>query len=197
VKTERRFCASGDIMKVTKKTIECYNIRQKRDYEGWAKVIIDANGEHGHLVVTSDFGDWQFSWSFCGMPFKEFLTTIAVDYVANKFRTKDYFETEKTTQNYRKDILENRRQGGNKEFSRKLFNEVKSLEDHYGYGSRHNFEIGLAQCSNILRFYDSDPPIYETYQPLFLRFWNEIWLPFVTDLKKEIMANELAAVEAI
>jgi hypothetical protein len=194
VKTERRFCASGDIMKITKTTVECYKVRDLK--EGWANITIDDLGEKGRVQIASDFGDWQYYWNACGCPFKVFLTRLNLDYVADKFREDEHINIEKTIKGYKESVLQSRRFGDlKKKRARAVYDDIKQLQKDWW--SPNDFKEAMHLKVHLLKYFDNMPEASYDVSPMFKRFWKEIWLPFMANLKNEIMANELAAVETI
>ncbi|MDQ4121697.1 MAG: hypothetical protein M3209_09655 [Acidobacteriota bacterium] len=167
---------------ISKHTVECYKIRHLQN-GGWADITIDANGEKGRIQIASDYGDWQHHWIACGMPFKQFLTQLGIDYVADKFRANEWFDSEGTVQLYRECVCERRRcEGTSKETARAVWNEIKALEGL----DKQSFRDELSHSSAILRFFDNCPPTETSIDPLFKRFWQECWLPFMEELKAEV-----------
>ena len=188
----RLFLQSGnkkrEKMKITKSTVECYKIRDLK--EGWADITIDAKDEYGRISIASDFGNWQYFWSHCGMPFKRFLTTVDKDYVARKFGAKGFLDVDSTIKNYKETLIESRRFGMDKKKARKIYDEIKFLEKHWT--GQTEFEIVISTLPNLMSYWDGMPEASKTYHPLFSRFWDEIWIEFVAHLKTE--STELAAV---
>jgi hypothetical protein len=58
----------------------------------WANFTIDAIEETGRIIVSSCYCNFQNYWGACGCCFKEFLTTLDMDYVAKNVGMKVYHE---------------------------------------------------------------------------------------------------------
>lgn len=78
-------------------------------HEGWAIVHIDS---HGFFAVVSEFGNYAFNWSAFGEDFRQFLLGIDTDYLCGKLGgAPHHLDLQATTQRFREDILQNRREG--------------------------------------------------------------------------------------
>ncbi len=173
----------AEIPTIEKSTVECYKIRGLSG-SGWADITIDANGEKGRIQIASDYGSYQHFWSSCGCGFKQFLTQLNLDYVADKFRADDYFDAKKTVRNYKETLIEARKFGDmEKSRARIIFDEIKSLEEFY---SKDSFIAQINyECPHILAYYDNTPELCESVHPRFIRFWNDCWLPLMEVFKQE------------
>lgn len=171
-------------MKITKSTVECYKIRELK--EGWANITIDDLGTSGRVQIASDFGDWQYYWSSCGCPFKEFLTRLNMDYVADKFREDEHVSIKKTINAYKSAVLECRRfDGMSKARARDIWRDITALAE--SWWTPESFSVEIRDKEHLLEFYNWTPETCTDVSPLFKRFWNEIWVGFIDHLKAEII----------
>ncbi len=89
----------------TKTIVECYKFRNPAG--GYADITIDAIGTTGRISIASDWGDYQYYWSACGKPFKEFLSQLGIDYLAGKFGANKFFDLDTTIRLYKEQVREN------------------------------------------------------------------------------------------
>lgn len=169
--------------KVTKTTCELYKIREL-PHSGWANITIDAAGHHGRIMIASDYGDWQYFWSHCGMPFKEFLQGLDSGYVAGKFGCgNSYFDVDRTVGRYKADIIERRRDDGmTKAAAREVWGELTWLTS----SQLPEFCLMLEREGRaVMRFYDGTPPLVQTVDPWFRNFWRDCWPVLLETLAAE------------
>ncbi|KFX55810.1 hypothetical protein FDC50_15020 [Clostridium botulinum] len=111
-----------------KSTCEKYDIRFNRGE--WAFITIDEST--GLFQAHSSFGDYNYSWPYHGRKsFKHFILELADDpsYFLGKVAKDDYFYDDETKENWKKKIIEDRRENYlNKEQARELWNIVEEIE---------------------------------------------------------------------
>jgi hypothetical protein len=169
---------------INKTTVECYKIRHSTN-SYWADITVDANESTGRIQIASDFGSWERYWGACGKSFKEFLIHLNIDYAADKFGQDKWFDEAATIKQFKREVIEYRRNDSiTSEIARKIWNEIKELEEIGPY--ENEFSISISQCDELMRFNDYCPHLIRVISPLFRRFWNEIWPVFIEELKKEI-----------
>lgn len=167
----------------SKTTVECYKIRHKSGMY-WADITIDAGEKGGRIMIASDFGTWQNYWSSPGDSFKQFLMSLNMEYVADKFGADRHFDQAATLCGYRARILEIRKQEGlTAEHARKLFDQCKGLED---YTHENEFCMELRGSHELMRFFDHCPDLSRDTTPGFKRFWKSVWPAFLDMLKEEL-----------
>lgn len=175
--------ATTQVFSVAKSTVECYKIRsEKGPY--WADVTIDAKGTSGRISISSDYGNWQNFWGACGCDFKAFLATLNPQYAADKFGAERWVDVQATLLNIREQVRELRRDETlSAEKARAIYDETKALR----HESQHSLEGAIyAGCPN-LGWLLAQYCISFTYEPnpLFLRFWKEIWPVLLAEFQKE------------
>jgi hypothetical protein len=168
---------------VTKTTVECYKIRVDNEFD-WADITIDANGTKGRISISSDFGSYANYWNACGIPFKDFLAKIGIDYAAGKFGADRWFDYEATINHYKEQVLEYRRSESLTALeARKAFNEIKLLTD---CTSETEFCSTLSgSCDALMKFYDYCPNLVRTITPQFKSLWTRIWPVLLREFEKE------------
>lgn len=172
---------------ITKSTVECYKIRHEKSFY-WADITVDHNGGKGRISIASDFGSYQHYWGACGNSFKEFLCKIGIDYAADKFGADRWFDPELTIKSYKETVLDYRRtESIEAEQARKLFNEIKELEEVGS--SESEFCHVLQQQESLMKFFDWCPNLSKTISPQFRNFWKEIWPVFIQELKNETLVE--------
>lgn len=169
---------------IIKSTVECYKIRSKEN-STWADIVIDSkeNSTNGRIQIVSDYGDYQYYWSACGMPFKKFLIELEKGYFASKVGADKYFDNAATLTSYKIDILHERRKDNiDNEFARKAFEEIKELKDL----NKDEFCYYLNKANFLMSFYNYCPEFFYTFDPCFEIFWRKLWPIFINTLKEEL-----------
>ena len=175
---------------ITKSTVICYKIRFKES-SLWADITIDENDKAGRLQIASDFGDWQYYWGSCGESFKKFLIGLDIHYTAGKFGADRWFDLDKTIALLKSQVEEYLSYEGYlsktnlKTLKEKLSAEIKILE--HEVSCKDEFIHKMWDSEELIKMFDSSPDIITGIEPLFQRFWDEIWSVFVQELKKEIL----------
>lgn len=171
---------------IKKSTVECYKIRHpKKDY--WADITIDTDGgREGRIQIASDFGAWQYFWGAAGPSFKQFLTGLNIDYVASKFGADGWFDLEKTLKDFKERIKEF---GGDKEWTKEALKEIDFL-DRNSSCKEECIHLLMTDCPKIMEMYDGMPELSSNNNnPLFIRFWNELWPVFIQELRTELLVE--------
>lgn len=168
-----------DKFTITKTTVECYKIRHLSGM--WSDITIDAKEETGRIQIASDYGEWQFYWGSCGMPFKKFLASLDKHYVAGKFGASRWFDSIKTVAEYRAVIKENVKDGYlTKQKGIKALAELQCLEES---SCKEEFCSNLSNdCDEIMKLYDHCPSLVYGIDPSFENFWTKLWPVFINEL---------------
>lgn len=173
---------------VSKSTVESYKVRGLQ-WGGWADVFIDDNGKRGTISITSDYGDWTYSWSSCGVTFKEFLCQLNISYTAGKFGCSNHFQLDETVKGWKKRVLEARRQEDiDENLARELWGEINEVE-YESDGSSKGIEHMLYHSKELLSFLDYSPDFSTTIDPGFKAFWERVWPHVTTAFKAEQKAS--------
>lgn len=111
-----------------------YVVHDPKDRSCWAIALLT---EDGIFSVISDFGNYAFKWSHTGCKdFREFFVGLEPGYVQGKLGQgfKKEFQTEKTCQVIREQILQRRKEGElTKERAKNEMDLVKSLRNELDY----------------------------------------------------------------
>lgn len=165
--------------------IELYQLREKGF--GWADITVNANNQSGRIQIASDFGDWQYYWSHCGEPFKQFLVGLDKHYTAGKFKANRHFDLENNVRALQHELYEQ-------------LMEENITQPAHDTATEELKEIAETCSSNIHEFWSqlsqtkvlyheiggSDWETTNSIEPGFERFWQEVWPVFTEQLKKEL-----------
>ena len=88
----------------TKSESQSYKMRYESGLY-WADFTLDNDESSGRIYIASDYGSWTVYWGTIAIPFKEFLLTLTMDYLASRAKQDRYFNAGVTVKNY-KDELE-------------------------------------------------------------------------------------------
>lgn len=177
-------------MTFTKKELPCYRMRHNSE---WATVIID--GYHlpqqdrhgGELMIHSSYGTFAHHWGHAGEEFRKFLIGLSKDYLLGKLvPQKDLYEYDNvgSLRALRQHILEHRHQGYfTKKWARKVWDASCDLDS---FLTSREF-IAACEADEDLRKLNEPWDFCRTKQcTRYDHFWNEIWVPFVNQLKEEV-----------
>ncbi len=178
----------------SKSKVDCYKLRDKTSGMYWADITVDAHENTGRIQIASDFGDYQYYWGSCGRPFKEFLTRLNIVYASSKFGADKWFDLDATILDYKKSLLQYRRDGGDPATCRVIFNQILELVDT---GSENEFRCELWNRHELTSLFNHCPEIKTDVSPQFKKFWNTAWQAFITELKKEVEEEKLNTSENI
>jgi hypothetical protein len=167
----------------TKSTVECYKMRSTKS-SAWADITIDANGNTGRLQIASDYGSWQYYWGACGLSFKDFLISLNLHYVADKFGEGNWFDLDKTISNLKSNINEFTQYDTIDDLKNELLEELKNLEESTG---KDEFIHKMWDSPKIMDMADGTPDLATSISPQFQNFWNNIWQDFKEVLKAECL----------
>lgn len=162
---------------ITKKTVECYQIRFSKG-DKWADITIDEGDKCGRISIASDFGSWEHFWGSCGKGFKTFLAGLDIHYAAGKFGEGRWFDHEATMKELRQSVADH----DDAEEKEAMLEELEQLEDC----TEVNSFCHLAYSADTLyKLWDTGPNIHTDVSPMFRRFWTEIWPLFLAEIQKE------------
>lgn len=177
---------------VKKSTCEKYEIRWERS--GWAIFTIDEGS--GLFNCQSDYGDYNYMWPSHGRKsFKHFLIEIGSkdgSYMLNKIADKDHFNFEDSLRQWKKTLIEYRKDGYKKDLVRDAWEFLEGLQD---YSGSRDMIINEMSSSSELRALDIEEPWYAfdvdyDYDPSAVQFMKIVMPMFCDVLKKEIDQGE-------
>ncbi|SFM09643.1 hypothetical protein [Pelosinus propionicus] len=170
---------------VKKSVCERYDLRFG-DF-GWATFTIDENG--GLFNCQSDYGDYSYSWPRHGRKtFKHFLIEITRDYhyLLNKISDTTYFNFDKTISEWKKLIIEWRKDNGiNKKQAREAFDDIVNIDDgsaDYVYMQLTESDMIREICPDAWEVFDC----VKEFPAAAMAFATEVMPMFSEILKQEI-----------
>ena len=170
---------------VVKTQVELYRI--KHETSSWTNITLDYADQHGRITISSGYGTWSYYWGACSYSFKEFLVSLDMCYVANKFGEGDWFDLEATKNRMKKDVLESLENGDITEIeSKELVEEMDQLFSDCD--NEISYQSFVFNNSAFWKFYQEPScfPLEKIISPYFRQFWNEPWTAFINELRKEI-----------
>lgn len=197
-------------MSVTLKKDVCdrYTIRSSH---WWAVIMLTKDG---FVSIQSDYGDYNYHWNARNdNTIQEFLISCDTHYLMEKFGgqlPKD-FNCEKTIQNIKRDVLQQRRQNNinadRAAYYRNRINDLSLFDISTPQELMHEmlsvrpevFEDKHVSCS-LLELYDNDPSAvpFEMENPYQLRtFFEKIWPVFIESLKDECSACDTGRFQSV
>jgi len=175
---------------IQKTLTETYSMRGEKCL--WAKINLDCGDESVNVMISSDYGDFSHYWGRCGMNPKKFLTTIDMHYAMKKLMhgTDNLYcpDSNERLKSFKKLIIEKRKYNYiTKEEARIAWNRIIRIINRTG----DNDEVYFNECFNSEEFeniiYDIESiPMDTKMKNMVIEFWEDIWLPFIEYLKKEI-----------
>ncbi|OIQ22021.1 MAG: hypothetical protein BM557_01185 [Flavobacterium sp. MedPE-SWcel] len=165
---------------ITKSEVQCYKLRSNNSGL-WANITVDSTGA---IQITSDYGDWQYIWRSPGEPFKSFLISLNIEYLALNFNCNNEFKPDLTLIDMQIEILRARKCNRiTNSQARFCFDRVKEIK-------RKNitdldFFIGNFYNHTWFDIF-SFPPIVKGIENRFQAFFDSIWTAFINELKIEL-----------
>lgn len=177
-------------MNIVKTTMDCYRIRNNGEHATicLSGYHLQRDDRHGcELLINSSYGSFAYHWSHCGEPYRKFLIGLDKGYLLGKLvPQKDLYEYDNvgSLRALRQHILENRREDVlGKGWARKLWDSSCDLDS---FLSAEEF-VSAIQEDNELNKLNEPWDFCRTKQcARYDHFWNEIWVPFVNQLKEEV-----------
>lgn len=179
-------------MKITKIKTETYSLSGNST---WGKINLDIKDETVNVMITSDFGDYNYYWGSCGSNPKEFLASIDKQYTLKKLCQNskenlfipDYIQRKKQM---KLDLINARKEYEiNKNDAKEIWDNINFLPNYFHSEDEYIHEL---MNNNILddfyEFYD-EVPSDSKINPIVDQFWEKIWVPFTNELKNEMKIN--------
>lgn len=185
-------------MEINKKTTQIYQLRKFKESNIWADICLDENsdGSGGALMIRSDYGSWDYYWGSCGRPLKEFICGIGIDYLMNKLGSRNEFDYDRWESEAKERIKYALQE---KDIDNKKCDELmQELEDlsREGFRNEDALYVYLRESDKKLFsfFCDNESfPNGKDYPSGLKLFIENIWKPFIQELKKEIQLTETAS----
>lgn len=189
-------------MSVTKKTRECYEVRNRGEWANitlhcWQRPVSGGTYHCGEIVINSSFGAWANTWTACGVPFKQFLCGVDFDYAFTKFMGAklNLFDGEATLNEIKREIIRQRRRTDlNAESAREVWELLDWGRENIDGGNATAFGHEMIQIGEALHyghpmkdyFLDASGwPNVTRYDYQAVGFWRDIWPEFTEALKAE------------
>jgi hypothetical protein len=166
---------------IRKTTVTNYSFKKEYSLSWWAEISINPCGI---LNINSDYGNWYAIWPDFARTDGEFiffLQSINKEYLAEKTGQNKEFDKKGTLDSYLLSLSNlDDRQG----FINNVNNQITSLNEHCTSLSEF-VERMHNNCQSIMSLYDGTPPIYYMINPLFVKFWDEIWVLLINELSNQ------------
>lgn len=183
---------------IKKTTTETYTLRGERCL--WAKINLDISGNTVNVMISSDYGSFNYYWCSCGENPKKFLTTISMDYAMGKlmggYQNMNEPDWESRIKEIKNMVLEYRKERSlNKDKAREIYDYIKNDLNlkMYEFSCDENMYFKELTENRIFDdlFYDFDAiPTHTKLKHIVNEFWEDIWIPFTNFLKEEIIENQ-------
>lgn len=177
-----------------KTTAEQYRIHTDK-YGEYA--IITIAEDIGLLQISSDWGDWSFSWGYPGMPFKEFLTKINKDQLIYKLTGgKREYCAHETEQAALSKIIYHRRgypRFFDKEEAREMWDSLKG-NDCFASADLMWFELLKHEYAKVFDWETIDDCVQTKVTENCGLFYDKLYKPvFVPIIESEILNSKIIA----
>lgn len=178
---------------IQKTLTETYSLRGEKCL--WAKINLDCGEESVNVMISSDYGEFNYYWGYCGMNPKKFLTTTDMHYTMKKLMggADNMYEPDFDARlvSFKEKIIEYRKEDNiTKHQARDAWDKVLSIFDYCQYSN----DIYYSECINADELecilYDSDSiPECTKMKKYVIEFWEDVWVPFTEFLKTELKAQ--------
>jgi hypothetical protein len=175
------------MIEITKKLTETYTLRGEQSL--WAKINLEYGEKSVNVMINSDYGSYAYYWGSTGENPKSFLCNISKHYTMLKFAGENIYEAdwEKRLERIYKEIEYKLKE---KEITKEeAIIAKKEAKKIINYGTSEDIYFKEMMENEYLEkiFYDfeiipEDIKIKSTVD----MFWENIWIPFINELKKEI-----------
>lgn len=182
----------NDTVRIEKSKIDIYKIRhEKRSI--WGNICVEFGESSAILMINSDYGSYAYNWFATGNNPKKFLCGLDMEYAMNKLTEGNLYEPDesKYADEVKKKIIDKRRDGYiTKEVAREAWDDMMEILSEYSHsGDILYHELMSAKHSGKVFIDFEEYPSATRVKPKHQHFWNEIWMPFIEELKME-MENE-------
>lgn len=180
---------------IQKTLTETYSLKGKKCL--WAKINLDCGEESVNVMISSDYGEFNHYWGYCGMNPKEFLIKTDMNYTMKKLMggSDNMYEPDfkERLKSFKKLVIEYRKENNiTKEQAREAWIKILSIFDY----CQNSNDIYYSECINSEELecilYDSESiPENTKKKNTVIEFWEDIWIPFINFLKEEIIENKI------
>lgn len=178
---------------ITKKNTETYTLRGDKCL--WAKINLECGEESVNVMISSDYGEYNYYWGSCGMDPKQFLIKLNWHYCMKKLMqgTDNMYEPDwsERKKSFKELVIALRKEYRvEKELIRKQWDRMIEIFDDCG----NSIDLYYTKVINEELFWQDEYPLFydvdsipedRKLQPQVMRFWNDLWTPFIMHLKEE------------
>ena len=181
---------------IVKNTTETYSLRGDKCL--WAKINLDINQQSVNVMISSDYGSYNYYWTHCGISPKKFLISLDMHYAMKKLMggTDNLYQPdwESRSVSLKKIIIEARRDNRlSKDEAKKAWREIVDIMHDSNDENLYYERIWHHELADKL-FYDmEDIPADTKLKSSVTDFWEDIWIPFTKYLKTEIEQEKIAS----
>jgi hypothetical protein len=178
-------------MKVTKSMVELYRVRSTEGGScSWGDITLTCGKESVNVMATSDYGTFDHYWSHCGCDPKEFLCDTDFQYTMKKLTGGKLYipDPDGYGDEIKRDVIQSRKEDRlTKEQARTSWDEMLAIQDEHREGDLFYRELMDHEFFEEV-FYDFEAlPCAEKPDHCAVDFWDNVWLPFVAELKLELL----------
>ena len=176
-------------MNITKTLTETYTLRGEHGL--WAKINLDCGEKSVNVMISSDYGEFNYYWGSTGYIPKKFLCRLDMHYAMKKLMgsTQNMYEPDfpSRIKSVNKQIIEARRESEiTKDQARNAWNEAIEIFEYCGNSNDIYYSRFMESDKFNNIFYDWESiPEDDKLKPKVKMFWDNIWLPFTRELRKE------------
>lgn len=173
---------------VTKQTCEYYHIRNGYT---WADIAFIVRNKQVDVLINSDYGHFAHNWISCGQNPKAFLCSMGKDYAMQKLSNYQSMEIDmdECMKDLKRSIIEARRNGElDAEQAREAWEQM--TEDWDNYSSSYDIACSKLVDNEYFEVVFGDYealPSSKRMKPECEGFWDKIWVPFVEELRREMI----------
>jgi len=156
----------------------------------WASINLELYEKAVNVMISSDYGNFSYFWGSTGKNPKKFLTKISKDYTMKKFLGENMYEIdlEACRKSIKEIIIEERKMLNiSKDEAFEAWIELDNIMNNYSMNENQYFtEITRTDIFDKI-FYDWEAiPTHRKNKSIVDLFWNDLWIPFTEELKKEL-----------
>jgi hypothetical protein len=175
---------------ITKSNAELYQVRSTKGRLAWGDIVLICGKNFVSVMASSDFGSFSHDRFSTSSP-KEFLCGMNLEYAMNKLTQGKLYVPDLTLypSEIKEQIISSRRcHILTRQEARKAWTEMLDIcEEHQSSEPLLNALYEHDLFTEVFVDYDGLPSGSKMCSSA-LSFWNEVWLPFIESLKRELQA---------
>jgi len=173
---------------IEKSKVDIYKIRHKGSCV-WGDITVEFGKTSAQLMINSDYGSYAYNWFSTGENPKKFLCDINMCYAMEKLSDYNLYEPDpyKYSDEIKELIIDSRKgEYLTKEEAREAWDDMLGILDDYPSGDIMYKELIDHKYFNKVFGGFEYLPSATRVKPKHKHFWENIWLPFVDELKREL-----------